>query len=290
MSRISIVANRTSGGADDETIRSVRDVLAADGAVDVVTPSSRERFGPVVTRAAASSDLLVVAGGDGTMNLTVNTLAEHLSEIVLALVPLGTGNDLARTIGLTGEPVEAARAILRGEVHELDLGRATGPEVERLFVNACMGGFPVEVNRAIDDDLKRRLGPAAFWVGGAKAAADLDRSTVRMNAVEVHDCVAVGVGNGQTCGGGIRVWPSAQLDDGLLDGCALGASNHAAALRLAASVRGGSHVGLEGVETTRAACISIAADPPIEINVDGELVGLTTPATFACAGTFRMAF
>jgi diacylglycerol kinase (ATP) len=102
--------------------------------------------------------------------------------------------------------------------------------------------------------------------------------------------VAAGVGNGQTCGGGIRVWPSAAIDDGLLDGCALGASNHAAAVALAAKVKRGSHEELESVVTARAEKITIRSEPDIGINVDGELIGLRTPATFERVGAFRMRF
>jgi diacylglycerol kinase (ATP) len=290
MSAVVLVANRSSGGADDDTIRTVRDVLSALGPVEVVVPPSAGSFEPDLQEAAAGCDLVVVAGGDGTMNLAANALAGRLADVALALVPMGTGNDLVRTIALPRDPVEAARAIVDGVLHDLDLGRVRGPGVDRLFVNACMGGFPVEVNQAIDDGLKRKLGPAAFWVGGAKAATELQRTTVVINEVEVRDCVAAGVGNGQTCGGGIRVWPSAAIDDGLLDGCALGASNHAAAVALAAKVKRGSHEELESVVTARAEKITIRSEPDIGINVDGELIGLRTPATFERVGAFRMRF
>jgi diacylglycerol kinase (ATP) len=207
---------------------------------------------------------------------------------VLALVPMGTGNDLARTLSLPLEPVDAARAIVAGAAGEIDLCHASGAGAERLFVNACMGGFPVEVNSAIDEDLKSRLGPLAFWFGGARAAAALTRTTVTMNGVGVDDCVAVGVGNGRTCGGGLAVWPRAAPDDGLLDGCALPATNHAAALRLAAKVRSGTHEELDEVRVERASSVHISSDPAVELNVDGELVGLRTPATFEVVGRVRI--
>jgi diacylglycerol kinase family enzyme len=151
-----------------------------------------------------------------------------------------------------------------------------------------MGGFPVEVDEAINPDLKKRLGPVAFVLGGLKAARDLERSQVRLNDRDVTDCIAVGVGNGRTCGGGIEVWPQADPGDGALDGCALPAANAAAAAHLAAKVKLGSHAEIRGVEFERASRIVIDADPPVEFNVDGELIGLKTPATFETVAKLRM--
>ena len=271
-------------------VHSIRATLERLGPVQVIAPSSLETFADEVTRLEAASDLLVIAGGDGSMNLTVNALAGRLDDVVLALIPMGTGNDLAGTLEIPTDPGEAAERVLSGVEKAIDVGRATGPDVERLFVNACVGGFSVDMNEAIDDKLKKKLGPAAFWVGGAKAAAQLHRATVHLNDMEIPDCLAAGVGNGRTSGGGLPMWPTARIDDGLLDGCALPASNHLDAAKVGAKLKTGSHAELEGVETTRAPTIHIDADPVMEINVDGELVGLTTPATFEIVGKVRVRF
>lgn len=286
MSGVVLVANRAAGASDAEALARVEEVLATLGTVRLVEPSGDDA--DELVAAASEASYVVVAGGDGTMNRTVNALGERLGDVVLGLVPMGTGNDLSRTLELPRDPVEAARRIVDGSERPLDLGRASGDEVVRLFVNACMGGFPVEVNQAIDEDTKRRLGPLAFWVGGAKAATGLTRHRVRMNDVAVDDCLAVGVGNGRTCGGGMAVWPLAAPDDGLLDGCALGAPNNAAAVQLALRVRSGNHLGMRSVSSTRAARVRIEADPPVEFNVDGELLGLTTPALFEVVGEVRV--
>ncbi|HEX2057987.1 MAG TPA: YegS/Rv2252/BmrU family lipid kinase [Actinomycetota bacterium] len=239
--------------------------------------------------AARDVEVVVVAGGDGTLNHVVNALADRLDELRFGLIPLGTGNDFARTVGLPDDPAEAARVVGVGGSRSFDIGRATGGGVSRLFVNACIGGFPVQVDEAVDEETKRRLGPLAFWVGGAKAAAGLRRSKITIDGREVPDCVAAGVGNGRTCGGGIVVWPDADPADGILDACALAAPNAAAAVRLLLKVRAGNHGELDGVEASRGPLIRIDADPPMELNVDGELVGLTTPATFEVYGALTLA-
>ncbi|MFN2389767.1 MAG: diacylglycerol kinase family protein, partial [Actinomycetota bacterium] len=238
-----------------------------------LTLEAQAAFGPGVTH-------VVVAGGDGTVNSVVNALGAHVGATEWGLIPMGTGNDLARTLGLPADPVQAAGVVVSGRVVDLDVCRASGGGVERLFVNACMGGIAVEVDAVVDDSMKERLGALAFWLGGAKAAARLERFVAIVNGTEVPDCVAVGVGNGRTCGGGIEVWPQARPDDGVLDGCALPAASVPAAVRLAVKVKTGGHEQLPGVAMVSAPRIAIDARPGIELNVDGELVGLRTPATF----------
>jgi diacylglycerol kinase (ATP) len=286
--RVLLVSNPSSGSSKRKTLDEITVLLGRLGDVQRVQPSSLDSFDETLTSAAGDSSLVVTAGGDGTMNRTVNALADRLQDLSFGLVPMGTGNDLARTLGIPMDPSDAAHAIVEGTERSIDVSAASSADAERLFVNACMGGFPVDVDEAMDPDLKRRLGPIAFVIGGLKAAGELERSLVKLNDVEIADCLAVGVGNGRTCGGGIEVWPRADPSDGSLDGCALPAANAAAAARLAAKVKIGSHAEIADVKFESASKIVIDAEPSIEFNVDGELIGLETPATFETIGEIRM--
>ncbi len=277
--RVVLLTNPISGKADHEQVRGVEQVLAERAEVARFEPSSSEDLDEL-REVARSAQLLVVAGGDGTLNRAVNAVGEQASEVVWGLVPMGTGNDLARTLGLPTDPVEAATVARDGRIRTIDVCKASGAGAERLFVNGCVGGFPVEVDEAVDADAKRRLGPLAFWIGGIKASARIQRFTASIDGEQRADCLAAGVGNGTTCGGGIRMWPDARPDDGLLDACALGAPGPAAAVALAARVRSGTHQEMKEVLTYRERAITISADPEIEFNVDGELVGLKSPAKF----------
>ncbi len=281
--KILLIANPSSGGSEGDTLSEIEDILAEAGDVRCLEPSL-DGFNLEVTQAARDRGMVVVAGGDGTFSRVVNAFKTRLDDIVFALVPTGTGNDLARTLHLPEVPSEAAHIATGGAECSIDVGRATGAGAQGLFVNACIGGFPVAMNEAVDQDMKSRLGPLAFWVSGARVAASLPRSTVTLNGVEVPDCVAVGVGNGMTSGGGVRLWPQAAIDDGILDACALPAEDAAAAARLALKVKAGTHGELDDVETTRGPKIEVDSDPAIEMNVDGELIGLTTPVTFEVVG------
>jgi diacylglycerol kinase (ATP) len=285
--RWALVFNPSSGSSGDEVDEVVRSTLAEQVDVHVVRSADADSFDDGVRAAARAVEVVVAAGGDGTLNWVLNALGDSLSEVTLGLVPMGTGNDFARTLGLPEDPREAARTLLGAEERTLDVARATGAGADRLFINACMGGFPVQANEAIDEDVKKRFGALAFWLGGAKALTELTRAKVTVNGRAIEDCVAVGVGNGRTCGGGLEVWPSARPDDGALDGCVLAASGIPQALMLAAKVKSATHEELDGVVTLRDATIEIDADPAIEFNVDGELPGLRSPATFRIAGRVR---
>ncbi len=285
--RVLVIANAASGGAAKHDRDEIVAALRPLGDVALLEPSSLERFDSEVQANAVGRELVVAAGGDGTFNCTINALQRRLDDLRFALIPMGTGNDLARTLELPDDPIEVARGLAAGSERVLDVAKATGVGAERFFVNACMGGFPVQVNRAMDEDEKEKLGAAAFIWGGVKALADLERSTVRLNDTAVRDCVAVGVGNGKTCGGGIEVWPDADPGDGSLEACALGAEGPAALAKLAAKLKIGDHRTLEGVRIDSGSSIRIDSDPQIELNVDGELIGLKTPATFEVVAQTR---
>lgn len=286
--RTVLVSNASSGGSDDECLEAIRAVLSDLGEVSHASASSLDAFAGEVREATEGAGLVAVAGGDGTFNLTINALSDRLEETSFGLIPMGTGNDLARTLELPNDPVAAARLVVEASERTIDVGRATGAGATKLFVNACMGGFPVDVNEQVNPGLKKKVGPMAFWVAGAKAAADMTRARVTVNGDDIADCVAIGVGNGQTCGGGVRVWPGADPADGLLNVCALPASSGPAALKLAAKLKAGSHEEIPEVRTGAAARIEIRSEPPIEFNVDGELVGLESPVTFELVARMRM--
>lgn len=283
-----LISNATSGSADETLLERVEGILGSRERVTRLEPSSVEALPTEVADAARGERIVVVAGGDGTLNHVVDALAGMREDLHLGLVPMGTGNDLARTLDLPPDPIDAAHALLDARPSEIDLCLVSGAGAERHFVNACMGGFPVMVNEAIDAETKERLGPVAFLWGGVKALTDLQRWDVTIDGKQVRDCVAAGVGNGRTAGGGIEVWPQADPTDSLLDVYALPASNALEALQLGAKVKSGGHEDMDRVEFTRTRVVRIDASPAMEFNVDGELVGLRTPATFEVVGKLWM--
>jgi diacylglycerol kinase (ATP) len=282
------VSNPASGSSDDEVLAAVRDRVEMLGEVRPFVASSAEAYTGELRRAAAGYNSIVIAGGDGSLNHAVNALRDRLDGITFALIPMGTGNDLAETLGLPDDPVEAAEGLKDAEVVELDLGRVTGRGLDRIFVNACVGGFSVAVDESVSEAEKRRLGRFAFWLGGMRAARDISRYRVRVNGLTIDEAVVVGIGNGRTVGGGIELWPNARPDDGILDACVIAAEDLKAGMKAIAKVKTGRHEEGEGVTTLRAGRIEVDADPQMEINIDGELLGLRTPATFETVGIVRV--
>lgn len=282
MQRILLVTNPSAGSSEGLDRAALRDHLEAFGEVQPFEASGPEELSAEIPEAARGADVVAIAGGDGSLNLVVNALEDQLETATFLLLPGGTGNDFARTLGVPQDVMEAAGLARSGRKRSVDVGQAEWDGGRRLFVNASMGGFTVEVNRAIDEDLKKKVGPLAFWIGGAKAATDLKRFTATANGVVIEDCVAIGIGNGRTCGGGIEVWPAASPDDGSLDVCALPVSSALDAAKLLKRIKNGEHVELDGVRAFQAREVILDADPSIELNLDGELVGLRTPASFRC--------
>lgn len=279
-----IVANPASGAFRDLPL----DEMRSSGA-EVVAPRSATSFRAEVTAAARGAGRIVVAGGDGTFNMALNAFDYRFDSIRWGLVPAGTGNDLARTLQLPNDPMAAFEIAVGANIREIDVARARGQGVVRLFVNACMGGFPVDVDEETTKEMKERFGPFAFWVAGARAATRFDRTTVTLDGRPLEDCVAVGVGNGRSAGGGIEVWPEADPSDGLLDACALAIPGPASAAKLIPRLLRGTHEGIDEVSTARGSRIEIDSDPPIEFNVDGDIVGMKTPVTFEVCGKLPIA-
>jgi len=282
-----IVVNPSSGGSKDLPLDDL--VTTAGPGASVVSPRSPRSFRAEVTAAARGADRVVVAGGDGTFNNALNAFDNRLDSIRWGLIPAGTGNDLARTLGLPEDPMSALEVALGDRTIEIDVGIARGQGIERLFINACMGGFPVRVDQKTNEEMKERFGPFAFWIAGARAAGRLERTRVAVNGRELEDCVAVGVGNGKTAGGGIEVFPQADPSDGVLDACAVAIPRPASAAKLIPRLLRGSHEGIDEVATERASTVVVESDPPIELNVDGDLVGLKTPVTFEVASRLTIA-
>lgn len=172
------------------------------------------------TEAAAQRvDVIVAAGGDGTVNEAVSGImqADRHPGVHLAILPLGTANDFATGCGIPADPVEALALAATEPATCIDLVSAN----DRFFVNVASGGFGARVTANTPPELKRRLGGAAYALMGFAA---LLRGTTTVNTeIRLPDETISGtfilgaIGNGRQAGGGFQVAPDALLDDGLLD-------------------------------------------------------------------------
>src|SRR4030095_16500353 len=157
---------------------------------------------------AGEVDLLIAAGGDGTLNEVLHGLMD-LSEAarpILGIVPLGTANDFATGCGIPRDPAKALALCIRAEAVPIDIGKAN----DHWFINAASFGFGAEITAATSPELKRLLGPAAYTVMGAILAINLHHYQGRLilpgREITGSGPVAT-VGNGRQTGGGIQVAP-----------------------------------------------------------------------------------
>jgi len=170
-------------------------------------------------RAELPLDVVVAAGGDGTINEVLNGMlaGEVARQAALTIVPLGTANDFAKSCGIPlDDPVRALRLAWEGESRRIDVGRVN----QRFFINVATGGFGAEVAARTPATAKKILGGAAYAVTGLVSALKVKSYPARLIMPEEQwegDIVLITLSNGRQAGGGLPVAPKAALAHGLLD-------------------------------------------------------------------------
>ena len=266
-----LLASAHAGTADEEAVETARAALAEADACELVTTATPEELDAALD--GAGRRRLVVAGGDGSLHLVVQHLHRRgeLDDADLALVPLGTGNDLARALGIPlDDPVAAARLALHGTPRPLDL---VVDDEGRTSVNAVHLGIGAEAAQSAAR-LKGVLGPLAYPLGAVAAGF---RSTGVHLRVEVDGEVLVddrvlmvGIANGPGIGGGTALHPHAVPDDGLLDVMVSTATGPFARVRFGAALQNGT---LLDDPDVRSGCGRevVVTGGPVEVNRDGEV-------------------
>ena len=227
-------------------------------------------------------EMIVAAGGDGTLNEVVNGIGTTNSDVRLGLIPLGTGNDFARTLGLPTDLDEAIAVLAAGQTRAIDLVRVTSDNV-RYFVNVSAGGFSGLVNEKLTPAMKKTWGPLAYLRGAVAALPQLRAYRTKVSfdkkkplTLSLYNVV---IANGRYVAGGRLIAPKASIEDGLLDIILIKERSAAELALLAAKVALGHHLSSDAIVFRRAAKVTVNSRPGMWFNVDGELVG-NDPAAF----------
>ena len=230
---------------------------------------------------ADGSELIVLGGGDGTVSGVAARLAA--AGATLGLLPTGTANDLARTLGLPAGVADAVDVIADGEAVGIDLG-IVGDDA---FVNVASVGLSVGVTRALSPGLKRRLGPAAYPVAAVRAYLRHEPFRARLEFpdgdhpdAELGDLLQVAVANGRHYGGGNVVAPDAAVDDHLLDVYAIPRGTALHRLQVARHFATGAFTERDEVLHVTTRRVRLVTTPSLAVNVDGE-VSAATPQEFS---------
>src|SRR6267143_2014704 len=249
MARTFVILNPAAGSVKDVDALMERIRHLPDAEVCV---SARAGAATQATRTALSKGckMIVAAGGDGTLNEVVNGLREEASSVTVGLIPLGTGNDFARTLGLPTDVDEAIALLVAGHTRAIDLVRVTSDEV-RYFVNVSAGGFSGLVDEKLTPEMKKTWGPHAYLRSAAAALPELRayRTTLSLDNKEslTLSLYNVVVANGRYVGGGTLIAPEASADDGLLDIILIQERSTAALALLAAEVALGQHLSSDAI-------------------------------------------
>ncbi len=263
--RIALTANTASGGGlDPEPLMEAMRRHGAEVELFGCEPDELERLA-----AGATPDRIAVAGGDGTIGPAART-AGTLG-VPLAVIPVGTANDYARSNDLPVDAVEAAELAATGHATRmLELGRLADG---RTFVNVASAGLAAEAARYASP-FKPLLGPLAYGVGALRAAASespLD-CRIRVDGASAFDGGAwqVIVSVSGAFGGGSDVG-TADPGDGVLEVTVIPAGSRIALARRAWGLRRGTITEQKVVENHRGRVVEITLPPGTELNVDGEI-------------------
>jgi diacylglycerol kinase (ATP) len=284
------VVNPASGnGAAGKTWERTRELAAARGLDGDALITEAPGHAVELARGAAESGarLVVAVGGDGTINEIVNgLLAAGTSEVELAVVPRGTGDDFARTFGIPTDVESALAVAANGQARPVDVGRATYAvdegTAERYFANFAGAGISGAIARR-GARTSRRLGAKAAYMW-ATVAVFLRWSSVPMR-IELDGELREGqmfevvVSNGMYAAGGMKIAPEARPDDGQFDAVLIGDVSKADFVTTFPKIYRGRHTSHPKIDVVRASTIAVDASQPLPVVLDGEQPG-TTPARF----------
>lgn len=281
--RALIVFNPTAGqaGSFEQDLHTAADVWREHGWTVELRPTAGPGDGTRIARDAAAQgyDVVVAAGGDGTINEVVNGLAG--TRAALGTLPVGTMNVWAREIGLPLQPRATAEALLRARVRRVDLGRAGG----RYFLLMAGVGIDAAVVGEVSSPEKRRLGVFAYVL---RALGVATRYRGRRARVVIDGKRAGGrvllvvIGNSQLYGGLVKITARAIIDDGLLDVCIIkGSSPLSAPLRILSILLRRYNLDPK-IEYHRARTVRVETRGSLPVQVDGDHIG-ETPMTFEVA-------
>ncbi|MEY4137499.1 MAG: hypothetical protein RL205_1627 [Actinomycetota bacterium] len=275
-----VIANPHAGGGHARRRALDSSRMLSDLGIEtrLVLPGSLPDMRRVIDEECAKNpDVVIACGGDGTVHQVLQAAVRHA--VTMAVIPAGTGNDIARSLGISSKATvpwvtRLAALIREGGVTRVDLSRITHGDRQVWSLGVISAGFDSAVNERADR--MTRLPGTPRYI----AALLAELGSFRMHDYEVTidgvmrsgRALLIAVGNGESYGGGMRICPSADMTDGLLDVTWIDSAPRRTVLRVFPRIFSGRHVEHPLVRTYRAREITISS-PGAEVYADGERVG-----------------
>jgi YegS/Rv2252/BmrU family lipid kinase len=255
----------------------VRVFASAGIEVAVERYGSAAEVSPDIVRRASGFDLVVVGGGDGTINSAARGILE--TGLPMGILPMGTANDLARTLSVPLALADAAKVIVAGHTRRIDVGDVNG----HYFFNVASIGLAADLARRLTPSAKKRWGRLAYAIAAIQtllSARPFSATIVTKESESKVKTLQIAVGNGRHYGGGTVIEASAAIDDEHLDLYSLEVSSVWKLAMMLRDFRRGSHGLWREVRTRRCVEFEVRTRRPRPVNTDGDLVTFT-PAYFS---------
>ncbi len=263
-----LIINAGSHSGGDDIARATERLQQA-GPVDVVRPESAGALPEAIRLRGDQFDRIVLGGGDGTINLALDALLEV--DRPVGILPLGTANDLARSLEIPRKLDRAVDVILAGHLRRIDAARVNDVS----FINAIGIGMGPQMTREMDSESKSQLGVLAYVKGMAQV---LKRPRVFHARIKSEDrssegeYVQITIANGIHYGGGMTIADDAKLNDGRLDVLLVPKQGHLSLLGNTLQFRTGYTRAADSLTHWRCCEISIETDPTMAVTADGEFL------------------
>ncbi len=231
--------------------------------------------------------VLVVVGGDGSVNEVVNGVGDDAEAVELAVIPRGTGWDFARTFGIPRDLDRAVAIALTGSVREIDLGLVTyrtwaGADGRAFFANVGSAGISGAIAQRANQGAKTLGGKISYYWATLRVFSRWQTGEMRVSVddeIRGGTMIDVVVANGRYLGGGMMLCPEAEPDDGVFDVLLIGDVTKRDLLFVLPKTYRGKHLPHPRLELLRGRAVTVDADEPLPVEIDGEQPG-TTPARF----------
>ena len=276
MKKALLLVNQHSRKGQQLLSQATVELQALDFELIVESTNRARELSDTIRRYQNGVELVIIGGGDGTLNSAIEGLID--TKLPLGILPMGTANDLARTLGIPTDLSAACQVIASGKTRLIDLGWVNGQH----FFNVASLGLSVQITKRLTKDIKQRWGIFAYAFTALQTlwSARPFRAEIKVNNQSFNvRTLQIAIGNGRYYGGGMTVAEDATIDDKRLDLYSLETNNWWEIIALLPAMRQGNHTDLPNVRALHGQEFEVNTSKRRSINTDGEIT-THTPAKF----------